>query len=101
MISFKMFEAFIKDTIWRDKVADLLGPEWDNGGDKVYQAIWDDIRVTWGRQGADFISDFIYYRTGGRNSAPSVAFMGNKIKAVSIENLWETLNMFFSGKEDE
>lgn len=102
MISFKMFEAFVKDMVWHDKVSDLLGPEWDKEGSNVYEALWDNIYDVWGDAGADLISDYISWIASNKETeTPYVTDMkyDEDYFAESIEGLLELLNKYFLKEE--
>ena len=102
MISFKMFEAFIKDIIWHDKVAELLGSEWDNGGSYLTEVMWAECDIIWNEAGTDLISEYVMWVTyGKRGNAPHITTPKGEVYAASIKILWEILNEYCCIDEDE
>lgn len=91
-----LLNAFINDLKWRNKVADLLGSNWDNDGDEVFDLIWDKIYDTWGELGANFINEYI------ADGEPFIYDSNGKhIYATNIDSLVAILNEFFLVKEEE
>lgn len=87
----EFFECFVKDEIWRSKIADLFSPEWDADGSKMFKFLWDKADVLWGESGVDLIIDFISGELDSRSKK------GNTPQ--TIEELWNCLNRYYKGED--
>lgn len=97
MVSYKVFEAFVRDLIWRDKVVRLFGSEWDAEGQNLIEVIWDDVHATWGELGGDFIYDFVAYKSGW-GSEPFIKTDDGTFYVRNFDDLYELLNEYFCGE---
>lgn len=95
-LTITLLNAFVNDMKWCNKVANLLGPDWDADGSEVMSFIWSKIYDTWGEHGADFVSDYI------DDKEPFVLDSdGEYIYATNINVLVAILNEFFLVKEED
>lgn len=102
MISFEMFEAFIKDEIWRTKVSELLNSEWDYKGSNLSNTIWADLETTCGWEATDLASEYIFWSASEKeDEAPCIITLSGKDYITTIEILWKYMNEFFEARKEK
>ena len=102
MISFEMFEAFIKDEIWRTKVSELLNSEWDYKGSNLSNAIWTDLETTCGWEASDLVSEYIFWSASEKeDGAPYIITSDEIVYITTTEILWKNMNKFFEAHKEK
>lgn len=84
------FECFVKDEIWRSKVAGLFGLEWDDDGSNMFEYLWDEACLQWGVNGEKLIVDFINEELDEKAKKENTP--------QTIEELWNCLNRYYKGE---
>ena len=103
MISFEMFEAFIKDEIWRTKVSGLFDVDWDCLGSNLSNVIWADLDTTCGWEGTDLASEYIFWSASEEeeDEAPYIITPDETVYITTIEILWKYMNKFFEAHKEK
>ena len=90
----KLLEALIKSCRWSDKVARLMGPEWDNDGRQLIDLIWSAFHDRYGEVGMDLVGEFITY------GSTSLYDENDKIiNVMTIPELMEVLTKYCKGEK--
>ena len=102
MISFEVFEAFIKDEIWRTKISELLNSEWDCKGSNLSNTIWADLEATCGWEATDLASEYIFWSASEKEDGALYIITSDKKEYITtIEILWKYMNNFFEAHKEK
>lgn len=90
----KLLEALIKSCRWSDKVAGLMGPDWDYDGRQLIDLIWSAFHDRYGEIGMDLVGEFIAC------GSTSLYDENDKIISVmTIPELMEVLTKYCKGEK--
>lgn len=85
----ELLEALIENCRWSDKVARLMGPEWDSDGRQLINLIWSRFYNLYSEWGTDMINEFITnYETAYYDENKNI------VKITSISQLMDILNQY-------
>lgn len=85
----ELLEALIESCRWSDRVARLMGPEWDNNGRQLINLIWSRFYNLYSEWGTDMINEFITnYETAYYDENKNI------VKITSISQLMDVLNQY-------
>ena len=59
ILNHELLKALIETCQWSDKVAELMGPEWDNDGRQLVDFIWGKFYDKYGEAAMEMIGEFI------------------------------------------
>lgn len=85
-MSYEMLKALINSTRWADKVAELLGNEWDNQGRELIDCVWSLAREEWGDEGVGVIADYVF-----KGSYKYYDVRGRLHECITVKDLYEAL----------
>lgn len=85
----ELLEALIESCRWSDKVARLMGPEWDSDGRQLINLIWSRFYNLYSEWGTDMINEFITnYETAYYDENKNI------VKITSVSQLMDILNQY-------
>lgn len=85
----ELLEALIESCRWSDRVARLMGPEWDNDGRQLINLIWSRFYNLYSEWGTDMINEFITnYETAYYDENKNI------VKITSVSQLMDILNQY-------
>lgn len=85
----ELLEALIESCRWSDKVARLMGPEWDSDGRQLISLIWSRFYNLYSEWGTDMINEFITnYETAYYDENKNI------VKITSVSQLMDILNQY-------
>lgn len=85
----ELLEALIESCRWSDKVARLMGPEWDSDGRQLISLIWSRFYNLYSEWGTDMINEFITnYETAYYDENKNI------VKITSVSQLINILNQY-------
>lgn len=85
----ELLEALIESCRWSDRVARLMGPEWDSDGRQLINLIWSYFYNLYGEWGTDMINEFITnYETAYYDENKNI------VKITSVSRLMDILNQY-------
>lgn len=85
----ELLEALIESCRWSDRVARLMGPEWDSDGRQLINLIWFRFYNLYSEWGTDMINEFITnYETAYYDENKNI------VKITSVSQLMDILNQY-------
>lgn len=85
----ELLEALIESCRWSDRVARLMGPEWDSDGRQLINLIWSRFYNLYSEWGTDMINEFITnYETAYYDENKNI------VKITSVSQLMDILNQY-------